>query len=320
MPFLYHKTPCIYSAPLSKRVQGEVFLKLENLQPSASFKNRGIGTYCAQKAHEGATSFVSSSGGNAGLAAAYAGRLLSLPIHVVVPTTSLPLMRHRIVTEGATLSVHGNDWQEADAFARKLCAETQACYVPPFDHPLLWQGISTLIHEIAEEHDSFDALLLSVGGGGLLCGTVQGMHAVGWNNCPVYAVETEGAASFAAAQEKGTLVELEKIDTIAASLGARKVCAQALSYSQEHALYSRVVSDQEALDACLRFSEDHRFLVEPCCGASLSLLYRREPELIGRRLLLIVCGGSAVNLDMLIQWRKQLWIKDRSGSSIPSAS
>src|SRR5690606_1024068 len=85
---LYWQTPLLASFPLSEKVGKPTYLKLENLQPSGSFKNRGIGTFCQKQAQRGCKGFVSSSGGNAGLAAAFSGKQLGLPVHVFLPTCS----------------------------------------------------------------------------------------------------------------------------------------------------------------------------------------------------------------------------------------
>jgi len=298
---LYMETPLIYSHPISNILGSNVYLKLENLQPSGSFKNRGIGHFCKMKVKSGAKEFVSSSGGNAGLAAAFASSQLGTPITVVVPTSTCELMVDRIKSHQATVIQEGDDWQEADKIARSLCKTRGGCYVPPFDDPFIWTGNATLVHEIADAGLHPDAVVLSVGGGGLFCGVAQGMHDVGWKNVPIYAVETEGAASFAASLKAGHIVEIEKIDTIAKSLGARTVTEQAIQIARSHPICSKVVSDTATSNACCHFAEDHRMLVEPACGASLSLCYDKDVALKGHKnIVVIVCGGAAVTPKMLL--------------------
>lgn len=302
-PKLYIETPLIYSEKLSMLLNSRVYLKIEALQPSCSFKNRGIGYFCEQKIKEGAKQFISSSGGNAGLAASFAARKLGIPILVVLPLSTPQMMVDKIKAEGASIIQKGADWQEADQYARELCSEQKACYVPPFDDPAIWTGNATVIHEAAKTGLKPDAVVLSVGGGGLFCGVVQGMHDVGWNEVPVYAVETVGAASFAAAITAGRVVAIESIETIAKSLGARAVCQQALEWTKSHLVFSKVVSDSSAVKACLRFSEDHQLFVEPACGASLSLCYDQDPDLMNdKTILVIVCGGAAVTPKMIHDW------------------
>jgi L-serine/L-threonine ammonia-lyase len=296
---LHIRTPLILSDPLSRVLGAEVWLKLECLQPSGSFKIRGIGYLAQQLVARDVTHLVCSSGGNAGIAAALAARRLGITATIIVPRTTSARMRARIEAEGATVRVHGAAWDEADAEARRVAAEPGNAYLPPFDHELIWRGHATMIDEIAAEHPAaFGAVVCSVGGGGLLCGVLEGMHRAGWATTPMLAVETEGAASFDAAVRAGKLVTLERITSIATTLGAKTVCAEALRWASRHEIRRQLVTDDEALEACRRFADDHRLLVEPSCGAALAAVYGQAPALNGASsLLVVVCGGAAVSLS-----------------------
>jgi L-serine/L-threonine ammonia-lyase len=136
-------TPLVPSTALSGSTGIPVHLKLENTQPTASFKLRGIGRLCERAAAAGSRFFVSSSGGNAGWAAAYAARKLKSRVLVVVPESTDARMRALIAAEGAEVLVHGAAWAEADRRAREIVAETGATYVSPFDHPEIWTGHSS---------------------------------------------------------------------------------------------------------------------------------------------------------------------------------
>ncbi len=302
---LHVATPVWESRPLSERLGAPVLLKMEAFQPVGSFKARGIGAACRASYEAGARSLVCASGGNAGYAAAYAGRRLGLPTTVVVPASTPAWMQALIRQEATTLEVHGRAWNEAHARALEIAHETGAAYIHPFDDPRVWQGHATLIHELAEAGVRPGGLVLSVGGGGLLCGVLQGLHEVGWPEVPVLAVETEGAASLAAAMRAGHLVTLGRIDTVAVTLGASTVAAEALNWTRRHPVTSWVVSDREAVSACLRFADDHRVLVEPACGAALAAVYAGAPPLRGQApLVVIVCGGAGVSLELLESWRR----------------
>jgi L-serine/L-threonine ammonia-lyase len=124
---------------------------------------------------------------------------------------------------------------------------------------------------------------------------------------PVLAVETEGAASLAAAVQAGRLVTLDAIRSIAVTLGARRVAPEALAWTGRHPLTAWQVSDREAVDACQRFLDDHRVLVEPACGAALAAVYNRAEPLAGRApVLVIVCGGAGVTRALLQAWDEKL--------------
>ncbi len=148
-----------------------------------------------------------------------------------------------------------------------------------------------------------NAVLLSVGGGGLLCGVAQGMERNGWGHVPILAVETEGAASFREATKAGHPVELPAITSIASSLGARRVAERAVEWWKERPIQSLVVSDRSALLACERFLTDQRILIEPSCGASLAPVYENAPELepFGT-VLVVVCGGATATIDQIREW------------------
>ena len=291
MSNLYIETPTLLSEPLSLMADKPVWLKLEALQPSGSFKLRGVSLLCQQELAKGARGFVSSSGGNAGIAVAYVGRKLGVHVRVVVPETTSEVARQLIRAEGAELIVRGESWFEANAYVQESLAADEA-FIHPFDHPLLWQGHSSLIDEVAQLGIKPGAVVLSVGGGGLLCGAVEGMQRVGWLDVPVLAMETEGADSFAAARAAGKAVRLPAITSIASSLGARQVCDQALVWADEHPVISQVVSDAAALRACECLLHDHRLLVEPACGAALAAITESSKHLqSAESVLIIVCGG-----------------------------
>jgi len=168
-----------------------------------------------------------------------------VPVVVVVPETTTDRAKALIRQEGAELIVHGATWHEANALAMSMVGDSDA-FLHPFDDPLVWQGHASLVDEVVPSGVKPDAVVLSVGGGGLLSDIVEGMHRHGWNDVPVIAVETEGADSLARTLRAGKLVELAAITSIATSLGATRVCEQAFNCSKSHALRSIVVSDRAA--------------------------------------------------------------------------
>ncbi|KRQ96431.1 serine dehydratase [Bradyrhizobium jicamae] len=293
------KTPLLESLPLSQLNGTKVLMKMEAAQPSGSFKIRGIGYACEQHVARGAHRFISSSGGNAGLAVAYAGRRLNVPVVVVVPETTSERARHLLRLEGAEVIVHGASWAEANELALSLKTARDA-FLHPFDDPLVWHGHSSMIDEVVVEGVRPDAVILSVGGGGLLAGVDEGLRRNGLDGVPIYAAETEGMASFHAALKAGGPVELPALTGVATTLGARQVCQRAFDLAQKRPVVSVLVSDREAVESCKAFLDDHRTLVEPACGASLALLYGRKIAVGSlQNVLVIVCGGSTATVDSL---------------------
>ena len=303
---LHIESPLLESAALSKRVQGSVWLKMEALQPSGSFKLRGIGNACQQYAKEGAKKFITSSGGNAGIAVAYAGRKLEVPVTVVVPKSTTSRAIEVIRQEKAEVTIQGETWQEAHTVALRLAASNGA-YIHPFDDPWVWAGHATIIDEVRQSHLFPDVIVLSVGGGGLLCGVIEGLHRNNMSHVPILAVETQGADSLSASLKEGRHLEIEDITSIATTLGAKKVAKAAFDWCQKHHVVSHVVTDRDALDSCLAFSIDHRLLVEPACGASLAAIYHPFAFLDDKEcVLVIVCGGAGVSISQLEAWKRQL--------------
>lgn len=301
---LHVRTPTCYSLALSRASGRKVWLKLESLQPTGSFKLRGIGLACQHHARH-AKRFVSSSGGNAGIAAAYAGRELGIPVTVVVPETTPARARRLISDMDAEILVHGASWQEANEHTLAMLGDGDA-FIHPFDDPVVWSGHSTIIDEVVEDGVRPDLVVLSVGGGGLLSGVVKGLqrHEL---TTPVLAMGTTGASCLAQSVARKERIVLPAIDSIATSLGARQVAEHAFALLSKHRIGCAVVSDLQAVDACLRFLDDHRILVEPACGASIAAIYEQVAELADfQNILVIVCGGALASVEQLTAWRRSL--------------
>ncbi len=304
---LHIQTPLLQSRPLSLQTGKTVWLKMEALQPVGSFKIRGIGAVCETYSAQGKTRFVSSSGGNAGIAAAYAGRQLNIPVTVVVPETTTARAKALIEQQNADVIVHGASWMEANALAQSLLDDNTA-FIHPFDNAEMWAGHGSLIDEVVSAGIDFDSVIVAVGGGGLLSGVIAGLDRNGLGQLPVLAVETHGADSLAQSVAAGKRIELPAITSIATSLGAKAVCENAFAVTQTHNIRCATVTDLQAVQACEQFLHDHRVVVEPACGAALAALYSADAELTRdfQRPLVVVCGGATATLEQIQQWRKQL--------------
>lgn len=313
----YSETPLVGSGYLSSVLGCNVYLKLENTQPSGSFKSRGMGTLVQRGVEEndGNCHFFSSSGGNAGLAAATAAKQYGRPCTVVVPNTTKGPMKERIRKAGAEVVVHGNHWAEADAYLRETVMKSvdpdvKAVYCHPFDNPVIWEGHSTLVDELHEQCSARpDAIVLAVGGGGLFLGVAKGLERLEeWRkDVAVVAVETEKANCFNLSFKAGKQVKLEHPNSVATTLGSTYCPPEAVEYSKHIPTHSITVTDQEAVDAVVSFAEDHKHIVEPACGAALAAIYQNKMpvELTpSSNVVVIVCGGTATSLEMLDSYRK----------------
>ncbi|KAI0438538.1 tryptophan synthase beta subunit-like PLP-dependent enzyme [Xylaria telfairii] len=349
LPNLHITTPCIPSHELSATAGCNIYLKLENLQPSGSFKSRGIGRLMSrslQSSPTGRAHFYCSSGGNAGLACAEAGRTLQQPCDVFVHALTPSHVVAKLSALGATPHRIGTTFLEADARCREAAAsDPEGVYVSPFDNPHIWDGAATLVDELAAGPE-VDAIVCSVGGGGLLNGIMEGVErnyaAAARRRPTVLAIETAGADSLAASIRAGEHVTIPAITSVATSLGAPRVSAQTFRWAQtsgattfvageEEAkltageakrprLVSAVISDAEAVSACARFVDDTRFLVEVACGATVASAY--NPSMLRAALapgaddeswrrmnvVLVVCGGSSISVDMLAKYRAKFGV------------
>lgn len=188
-------------------------------------------------------------------------------------------------------------------------------YVPPFDHPEVWAGNATIVDEIEDQLPSSgrpDAIICSVGGGGLFCGIMHGLVKKNWTDTvSVLAMETQGAESLSKSLEKGSLITLPSINSIAKSLGATRVASQAFSLARNFPrVKSVVLTDAEAAMGCWRLADDERLLVEPACGVSVATCYdgRLNSTLVpglneDSKVVVVICGGSIISLEMLVEWR-----------------
>ncbi|OJD31674.1 serine family amino acid catabolism-related protein [Diplodia corticola] len=344
----WRTTPLVESVALSNAAGCRVFLKLENLQPSGSFKSRGIGNLMTQallRAGAGSGSaanvhFYSSSGGNAGLAAVHASAAgaLGRPCTVVVPVSTPARMVAKLRAAGARDVVRaGATWAEADAHLRGVVmveGGAGGVYVPPFDHVDVWEGNKGVVGEVVgqlrgmgmgmggvEQEEGGGggggrpaAVVCSVGGGGLLNGVCMGVEEAGWaeRGTKVVAVETEGAASLNESVRAGRLVTLPGITSLAMSLGATRVSEVAFANGLKDYVKSVVYSDGEAAMGCLKLADEERLLVELACGVSAAVCFGgRLEKAVGRKLrkeeavVIVVCGGSHVTVEMLAEWRKK---------------
>lgn len=304
MKNIHINTPLIESLSIGKNLRANIWLKVDAMQPCGSFKARGIGYACQKYVDSGAKTLVSSSGGNAGLAVAYSGRRLNIPVTVVVPKTTKKRAIDLIDAEGASVIVTGDDWSEAHAHAIDLSING-AKYIHPFDDPNIWEGHASVIDEILNAGVKPDVVVLSVGGGGLLCGVVEGLKRNSCGNVPVLAVETLGANSFSTACLAKEHIGIDKIDSIATSLGAKKVAKRAFQLTDEHQIVNHTVTDKDAVDGCFRLLDEHRIMVEPACGASIAAVDNGCDFLHDKlNIVVIVCGGVGVTMNQLEEWRQ----------------
>ncbi len=299
----YINTPLFTSHYFKKKYDLNVKYKMDCFQPSGSFKIRGMNTILKELSKQGYKKVVASSGGNAGYSLAFVGKQMGIKVQLIVPNTTSAYMIEKIKLLDAVVEVYGANWNEANEYALNISRELNLPYVHPFDDPLLWKGHSTIIDECAMQMPEPDKIIVAVGGGGLLCGIFEGLIRNNWLKTKIITAETAGAASFSKSVEAGKLIELDEINTIATSLGAKKVTSKALEYATQFTIETYVTDDKSAFIACKDFFNEYHTLVEPACGAAISYITNEHTKLSPtENILVIICGGVNMGLEKYLEY------------------
>ncbi|EIW60594.1 tryptophan synthase beta subunit-like PLP-dependent enzyme [Trametes versicolor FP-101664 SS1] len=307
---LWVETPLIRSTHLSSLLHCNVYLKLETLQPSQSFKYRGISHFAqhALRTHGQDVHLIIASSGNAGIAAACVSKVFKLRCTIFLPQgvsdSTIEFMRREgaevVVTEGTYYS------QALQCAKAAVEAEPKAVMVPGYDNPILWEGHASMVHEIQRQLPDGtrpDAIFCSLGGGGLAGGIIEGCKVVGWDDVPLVGVETHGSNCFyqslslndgpfvgeaaSRAISEGTKAEknvehgvsvahLSSLPSKATSLGASSPSGAVVKKMLERkgGVRSVCIPDEMAMQAALNFAEDHKTLVELACSATIAPAYK----------------------------------------------
>jgi threonine dehydratase len=294
---LVHRTPLVPCRSLGERLGCRVSLKLECLQKTGSFKPRGAFNRMSRLTPAwAARGVVAVSGGNHAQGVAYAARELGISAVIVMPETTPANYLDATRGYGAEV-VLVPDIRAAFAEAARR-QEAGRTLIHPFDDPLVAAGQGTVGLEMIEDAPDLTHAFVSIGGGGLISGVATALKAVK-PDVRVIGVETEGADAMARSVAAGQLVELEKITSIARTLGAPKVSEFTLRHVQELVDELRVVSDRAAVEGMLLILERAKVLVEPaasCCWAAA--VGERERFKPGDHVVLLLCGGNVSVADL----------------------
>lgn len=268
----------------------EVWLKLEQLQLSGSFKARGMFNRLRSLPVPEAGAIV-ASGGNAGIAVAAAARALGVPCEVFVPEVSSAAKRAALAALGARVVVHGAAYADAYAASVERQRETGALVMHAYDQPEVVAGAGTLAAEIEAEAGVPDRLLVSVGGGGLVAGIAAWFEG----RTRIEALEPARAPTLNAALAAGEPVDVEVGGVAADSLGARRLGAIAWQVALRHPLVSTLLDDEVIRAAQQRLWRELRLAVEPAAALPLAALWSGAVKPAAHeRVAVVVCGA---NLD-----------------------
>jgi threonine dehydratase len=262
-------------------------LKLESLQPGGSFKARGA-FHKLLASEVPAAGIVAASGGNHGVAAAYAARALGQKAEIFVPTVSSPTKVARLKSYGATVHLVGAVYAEARAASEKRAAETGALIVPAYEDEVVFAGAGSAALEFAEQA-AFDTLLVAVGGGGLIAGCAA---AIG-KTVKIIAVETEGTPTLYEARRAGRPVDVAISGIAADALGASRIGAPNFEVAQKWVRDAVLVSDDAVRAAQRALWDELRVVAEPSGATGLAALMDGiyQPAR-GERVATLVCGAN----------------------------
>jgi threonine dehydratase len=288
-----HRTPVVTSRTLSERCDASVFVKCENLQRMGAFKFRGAYNFVASlSADERAAGVVAFSSGNHAQGVALAARLLGMPATIVMPSDA-PAVKLAATREyGAEIVLYERERSHREEIARAIAAERGATLVPPFDDPRIVAGAGTAALELLEDAGALDAIVVPVGGGGLMSGTAIAAHGID-PSIAIYGVEPQAGDDFAQSLQRGMRVTVAVPKTIADGLQTTSPGDLTFAIANEHVAAVLAVSDDELRDA-MRFAfERMKTVIEPSGAAAIAaLLQHRIPALRGQRVGAIVSGGN----------------------------
>ena len=291
-----HVTPMLHSRTFGTMTGANVYLKAENLQRTGSFKVRGATYKLAQLSEEERRrGVIATSMGNHAQAVAVAAQSFAAPATIVMPEQA-PLVKV-MATQGygASVVLHGATFEDASAHARQLQEATGATFVHAFDDPDIVAGQGTLGLEILSQVPSADALIVPVGGGGLIAGIAIAARARK-PGMTIIGVEAAGAASCRASLDAGEIQTLPTISTIADGIALKHPGELTFPIIQHLVDEVVTVEDEETMSAILLLQERCKLQVEGAGAVGLAaLLHPGLLNLVGKEVVLLLSGG---NIDM----------------------
>ena len=286
-------SPCQPSIPLSDITGMEISCKLDNLQRTGSFKERGARNALAQLPPEQQKrGVIAASAGNHALGLTYQGNLLGIPVTVVMPKYAPLIKLSTCQRLGANVVLHGKDFAEAKAHAHLLGQEKGFAYVDGYDDPAIIAGQGTMGIEIVEQVPNLEAVVVPVGGGGLIAGVALAVKTLR-PEVKIIAVEAENVASFSAAMRAGKPTRIETKPTLADGLAIPQVGSNAFEIARDRVDRTVIVTEEQIAISILRIVELEKGVVEGSAATPLAAcLSGQLPELAGRKTVLLLCGGN----------------------------
>jgi threonine dehydratase len=300
------RTECLKSFFLSEALGMNIFLKPEFRQFTGSFKERGARNAILKLMREQGSSLkgvIAASAGNHALALAYHGKELGVPVTVVMPVVAPMAKVDKCRKFGAHIIIEGAHIGESKTVAEKLCEKENLTYVNGYDDPSIISGAGTIGCEIMEDVPEVDAVVVPVGGGGLIAGIACAIKTLK-PECKVLGVEPEFCASYTAALKAGKPVAASVQNTLADGLAVPVVGAHAFEVARHYVDECVQVTEKEISLAVLRLIENEKMVVEGGGATGLAALLPGGPldrsELKGKNVVVPLCGG---NIDTTVLGR-----------------
>ena len=288
-------SPFARSETISQMTGSKVFFKLENLQMTGSFKERGalnrLLTLTPEEARRGV---IAASAGNHGMAVAFHSRRLNIAATIVMPQFAPLVKVTRVRQYGAQSVLHGGDYDAAYAEAIRLSREKALTFISAFDDPWVVAGQGTIGLEIYEQNPDLDAVIVPVGGGGLIAGVALALKTLK-PGIRVFGVQAEAVPSMKVALEKGAPAELPPATTIADGIAVRRVGATPFDLVKNYVDEIVTVSEGEIAKAVLILLEIEKTVAEGAAAVPLAALLNKKVSLAGKNVGLVLSGG---NIDM----------------------
>jgi threonine dehydratase len=285
-------TPCVHSETLSAMAGARVLVKLENIQMTGSFKERGAAnTLLLLDPAERRRGVVTASAGNHGLAVAFHAARLGIAAVIAMPAWA-PLRKIAWARRhGAEVVLHGENYDEAYARAREIEAERGLVFLHPFDDPRVIAGQGTIGLELVEQVPDLDAVLVPVGGGGLIGGIGLALKALR-PGARVVGVQAEEIPAMKAALTAGHRVVVPAAATIADGIAVRRVGEHTLDLARRHVDEVVTVGEEEIANAILLLLEIEKTVVEGAGAVALAALVNARVALPGKTVVLLLSGGN----------------------------
>ena len=286
-------SPCPHSIPLSEITGMQIFCKLDNLQRTGSFKERGARNALAQlPLEQQKRGVIAASAGNHALGLSYQGKLLGIPVTVVMPKYAPLIKLNNCQKLGANVVLYGKDFAEAKGRAHEIAKEKSLAYIDGYDDPSIIAGQGTMGLEIVEQVPDLDAVIVPVGGAGLLAGVALATKTQK-PKTKIIAVEAENVASFSAALEAGKPTRIALHPTLADGLAIPQVGANAFEIAQPLVDKTVTVTEEQIAISILRVVELEKGVVEGAAATPLTVcLSGKLKELAGKKCVLLFGGGN----------------------------